>query len=44
MSTVLVGAREPAEVARNAELLACGVPEALWDELRAQRLLREDAP
>jgi D-threo-aldose 1-dehydrogenase len=42
--TVLVGAREPAEVARNAELFARGVPDALWDELRAERLLRPDAP
>jgi D-threo-aldose 1-dehydrogenase len=44
VSTVLVGAREPAEVARNAELFARGVPEELWDELRAQGLLRADAP
>jgi D-threo-aldose 1-dehydrogenase len=44
VATVLVGAREPAEVARNAELFARGVPEALWDELRAEGLLRPDAP
>jgi D-threo-aldose 1-dehydrogenase len=44
VATVLVGARDPAEVARNAELFARGVPEALWEELRAEGLLRPDAP
>jgi D-threo-aldose 1-dehydrogenase len=44
VATVLVGARDPAEVARNAKLLAGGVPEALWDELKAEGLLRPDAP
>jgi D-threo-aldose 1-dehydrogenase len=44
VATVLVGAREPAEVARNAELFARGVPDALWDELRAEGLLRPEAP
>ena len=44
VATVLVGAREPAEVARNAELLARGVPDTLWDALRAEGLLRPDAP
>jgi D-threo-aldose 1-dehydrogenase len=44
VATTLVGARAPEEVARNAALLAAGVPDALWDELRAEGLLRADAP
>jgi D-threo-aldose 1-dehydrogenase len=44
VATVLVGARSPAEVARNAELLARPVPDALWAELKAEGLLRADAP
>nr|MBA3843135.1 aldo/keto reductase [Actinomycetota bacterium] len=34
-SRIVVGARTPAEVTRNSELLAVDVPEALWDELRS---------
>jgi D-threo-aldose 1-dehydrogenase len=44
VATVLVGARSPAEVARNAELLARPVPGELWAELKAEGLLRADAP
>jgi D-threo-aldose 1-dehydrogenase len=44
VATTLVGARAPEEVARNAALLAAGVPVALWDDLRAEGLLRADAP
>jgi D-threo-aldose 1-dehydrogenase len=44
VATVLVGARDPAEVARNAELLARPVPDELWAELKAEGLLRADAP
>ncbi|MHB8643862.1 MAG: aldo/keto reductase [Gaiellaceae bacterium] len=34
-SRIVVGARTPAEVTRNGELLAVDVPTALWDELRS---------
>ncbi len=34
-SRIVVGARTPAEVTRNGELLAVDVPAALWDELRS---------
>ncbi|MGH3646367.1 MAG: aldo/keto reductase [Micromonosporaceae bacterium] len=36
---VVVGARSPAQVRRNAELYAAGVPDALWEELTAEGLL-----
>jgi D-threo-aldose 1-dehydrogenase len=39
-----VGARSPAQVARNAQLLEAGVPDALWQDLRAAGLLHVDAP
>jgi D-threo-aldose 1-dehydrogenase len=44
VATVLVGARDPAEVERNAALVTQPVPDALWAELKAEGLLREDAP
>jgi D-threo-aldose 1-dehydrogenase len=44
VATVLVGARSPAEVARNAELAERPVPDALWADLKAAGLLRDDAP
>lgn len=39
---VLVGARSPDEVRDAAALFRTPVPEALWDDLRAGGLLRED--
>ena len=42
--SVCVGAASPRHVERNAGLLDDGVPAPLWDELRAEGLLREDAP
>lgn len=44
MSSVVLGAVTPGEVARNLEGWAAPVPGALWDELRAAGLLRADAP
>jgi D-threo-aldose 1-dehydrogenase len=44
IATACLGARSAAEVRRNATLLDAPAPEALWDELKAERLLREDAP
>ena len=42
--SVCVGARSAAQVHRNAELFGAAVPAGLWAELRAEGLLREDAP
>ena len=36
--------RAPAEVAMNIEVFAPDVPADLWVELKADGLLREDAP
>ena len=35
VTSIVVGCRSPEEVARNAELLAAPVPDALWEELGA---------
>lgn len=42
--TVALGMRTPDEVARNIELFSRPVPAALWEHLRADGLLRVDAP
>jgi D-threo-aldose 1-dehydrogenase len=42
--SVIPGAASPAEVARNIATLAAAIPAALWDELRAEGLIRPDAP
>jgi D-threo-aldose 1-dehydrogenase len=44
VSSVVLGATTPAEVERNAAMLMRAVPPALWRDLKAARLLREDAP
>jgi len=44
VASVCVGARDASEVARNAELMRAHVPAAVWEDLRAEGLLREDAP
>ena len=44
IATACLGARSAAEVQRNATLLESSAPAALWTELKAQGLLREDAP
>jgi D-threo-aldose 1-dehydrogenase len=41
---VCVGARSATQVERNAALFAARIPAGLWAELRAEGLLREDAP
>ncbi len=41
---VCLGARSPEQVQRNAALHRQGVPRELWGELKAEHLLREDAP
>jgi D-threo-aldose 1-dehydrogenase len=44
VTTVLVGARSPAELDEDLDLLALPIPADLWSELRAEGLLPEDAP
>jgi D-threo-aldose 1-dehydrogenase len=44
VATVIPGARTPGEVAANLKLLATDIPDALWHELKRERLMREDAP
>jgi D-threo-aldose 1-dehydrogenase len=41
---VLIGSRSAQEVRLNAELTALPIPADLWAELKAEGLLREDAP
>ncbi|GAA1668386.1 aldo/keto reductase [Nonomuraea maheshkhaliensis] len=42
VATIVVGARAPEEVVRNAELWSRPVPEELWEDLRAEGLLTID--
>jgi D-threo-aldose 1-dehydrogenase len=42
--SVCVGARSPEQIERNAKLFAADVPRALWEDLKAEGLLRADAP
>lgn len=44
VASIIPGAVRPDEVTRNAELIQRQIPAALWDELRAEGLLAEDAP
>jgi D-threo-aldose 1-dehydrogenase len=42
--SVIPGGQAPTEVHSNIEILATPVPNALWHDLKAEGLLREDAP
>lgn len=42
--SVLTGARTPEEVRDTVEQLRRPIPDALWDELRAEGLLDPDTP
>jgi D-threo-aldose 1-dehydrogenase len=42
--SVVLGAQSPQEVERNVAALSSQVPSALWADLKAQRLLDQDAP
>jgi len=44
VSTLVLGAVKPAEIARNLAALDEPVPAALWDELKAEGLLDPAAP
>jgi D-threo-aldose 1-dehydrogenase len=42
--SVIAGAQRASEVKRNAAMMNAKVPAALWRALKAEKLLREDAP
>jgi len=42
--SVIPGGQKPSEVLRNADMLSVKIPTALWRELKAEHLLRADAP
>ncbi|MDG7003557.1 MAG: aldo/keto reductase [Nitrososphaerota archaeon] len=44
VTSLVIGCRSPAEVEQNARALRERVPGEVWDRLKSQRLLREDAP
>jgi D-threo-aldose 1-dehydrogenase len=44
VATVIPGARTRAEVEQNVAALRIVIPDDLWHELKAERLLRGDAP
>ena len=44
VKTVIPGAVNGAEVAANVALMETDIPVGLWSDLKAQGLIREDAP
>lgn len=44
VSALLLGAQKPAEVEENVQAFNQAIPAALWQDLKAEGLLREDAP
>ncbi len=44
VASVVVGTRAPAEVAMNLEVFQPDVPADFWADLKAEKLLRTDAP
>jgi D-threo-aldose 1-dehydrogenase len=42
--SVIPGGRKPREVRRNAAMLDAQIPSTLWRALKAEGLLRSDAP
>lgn len=44
VTSLLVGARSPVELDENLELLRAPLPPELWEELRRERLIPEEAP
>jgi D-threo-aldose 1-dehydrogenase len=42
--SVFPGAQAPQEVYRNAEIIKTRIPSALWSDLKAEGLMRPDAP
>jgi D-threo-aldose 1-dehydrogenase len=44
VATLIPGARSPEEIEQNRALFEVDIPAALWAELKAEKLLRADAP
>ena len=44
VATLIPGARSPEEIEQNRALFEVDIPAALWAELKAEQLLRADAP
>ena len=44
VATLIPGARSPAEIEQNREIFEVDIPAAFWAELKAENLLRTDAP
>jgi D-threo-aldose 1-dehydrogenase len=44
VTSIVVGARSAAEVHENVRLIQMPIPSELWAQLRAESLLRPDAP
>ena len=44
MVSVIPGAQTPGDVKRNIEVLSASIPAALWADLKAEKLVRDDAP
>ena len=42
--SVIPGGQKPTEVRRNADMLGRKIPAALWRQLKAEGLMRDDAP
>jgi D-threo-aldose 1-dehydrogenase len=42
--TVIPGAMTPDEVRANTRVFAADLPDALWSDLKAEALIRPDAP
>jgi D-threo-aldose 1-dehydrogenase len=42
--SIVPGPRTPGEVQQAIETLSVNIPDALWSDLRAEGLLRGDAP
>jgi D-threo-aldose 1-dehydrogenase len=42
--SVIAGAQRASEVRRNAAIMSAKIPAALWRALKAEKLMREDAP
>lgn len=42
--SVIPGGQKPAEMRRNAEMMAAKIPAALWRDLKREGLMRPDAP
>jgi D-threo-aldose 1-dehydrogenase len=44
VASIVPGSKSPAKVGQNAELMTVPVPRYVWEELKAEGFIREDAP